>query len=254
MRWTMNSLYGLFLQFDTRAILNFLLGIVTGFILFFLFFLLITTVNSKKRYRKRMLNKLPLEDHEVYDLIEIKQKQLVETVRLTDNAYFKVAFDLSYELLEEIASHYFPEAKYPIFEITIEELLELNTYITNRLNELVNGKIVRHVKNYRISSIVNMLQMKKAVDNSKLMKLSRKLKFGKIYSTGRAVLNYANPLYWFKRLAIKPTTEVVTKEVCKYIIAIVGEETNKIYSKSFKEIINDDDLEEKFDKLIEEED
>jgi len=250
----MKGLYALFLQFDMTTILNFLLGLVTGFILFFLFFLLISTVNSKKRYRKRMLNKLPLEDHDVYDLIETKQNQLLETVRLTDNAYFKVSFDLSLELLEEIAGHYFPDSKYPIFEITIDELLELNRYITNRLDELVNGRVLRHFKNYRISSIVNMLQMKKAVDNSKLMKMSRKLKFGKFYSASRAVLNYANPVYWFRRLAIKPTTEVLTKEVCKYIIAIIGEETNKIYSKSFKEIKNDSDLEATFDAVIEEED
>ncbi|HKL47858.1 MAG TPA: hypothetical protein VJ878_04235 [Candidatus Izemoplasmatales bacterium] len=250
----MKGLYALFIQFDITTILNFLLGVVTGFILFFLFFLLITTVNSKKRFRKRMLNKLPLEDHEVFDLIEMKQKQLLETVRLTDNAYFKVSFDLSYELLEEIAGHYFPDSKYPIYEITIDELLDLNRYITKRLDELVNGRVLRHFKNYRISSIVNMLQMKKAVDNSKLMKMSRKLKFGKIYSAGRTVLNYANPVYWFRRLAIKPTTEVLTKEVCKYIIAIVGEETNKIYSKSFKEIKSESDLEEKFDAIIEEED
>lgn len=243
----------LFLQFELSTILNFLLGVLTGIILFFLFFLLFSTLNSKKRYRKRMLNQLPLEDHEVYELIEMKQNQLIETVRLTDNAYFKVAFDLSFELLEEIASHYFPQSRYPIYEITIEELIDLNRYITNRLEEMVNGKILRHFKNYRISSIVNMLHMKKAVDNSKVMKLSRKLKISKFYNASRTVLNYANPIYWFRRLAIKPTTEVLTKEVCKYIIAVVGEETNKIYSKSFSEVINDDDLEEKFDEIIEKE-
>ncbi|MGE4571855.1 MAG: hypothetical protein AB7E09_03835 [Candidatus Izemoplasmatales bacterium] len=243
----------LFLQFELSTILNFLSGVLTGIILFFLFFLLFSTLNSKKRYRKRMLNQLPLEDHEVYELIEMKQNQLIETVRLTDNAYFKVAFDLSFELLEEIASHYFPQSRYPIYEITIEELIDLNRYITNRLEEMVNGKILRHFKNYRISSIVNMLHMKKAVDNSKVMKLSRKLKISKFYNASRTVLNYANPIYWFRRLAIKPTTEVLTKEVCKYIIAVVGEETNKIYSKSFSEVINDDDLEEKFDEIIEKE-
>ncbi len=249
----MIDMFLLNIQFEMTTILNFLLGVVTGFVLFFLFFLLIATVNSKKRYRKRILNQLPLEDHEVYELIGTKQNQLIETVRLTDNAYFKVAFDLSLELLEEIAEHYFPNSKYPIYEITIEELLELNHYITKRLEEMVDGKILKHFKNYRISSIVNMLHMKKAVDNSKIMKLSRKLKVNKFFNAGRAVLNYANPIYWFRRLAIKPTTEVLTKEICKYIIAVVGEETNKIYSKSFSDVKNDDDLEEKFDELIEEE-
>lgn len=249
----MKDIYLLFIEIDTKAIFNFLIGVVTGFVLLFLTFLLIATINRRRRFRKRMLNKLPLEDHEVYELIQMKQEQLIDTVRLTDNAYFSVAFDLSFELLEEIARHYFPDSRYPIYEISIEELLDLNKYITYRLETLVNGRVLRHFKNYRISSIVKMLNMKKAIDNSKAMKLSRKLKLQKVYSATRTVLNYANPVYWFRKLAIKPTTEVVTKEVCKYIIAIVGEETNKVYSKSFQEEKSDDDLEEKFDQIVEEE-
>ncbi|MFW5888825.1 MAG: hypothetical protein ACOCUD_00430 [Bacillota bacterium] len=243
-------------QINMTTIFYFVMGILTGFVLLFLVFVLIATLNEKRAYRKRVLNKLPLGDKEVYDLIEAKQAQLLETVRLTDNAYFHVAFDLSYELLEEIASHYFPDAKYPIYEITVEELLELNRYITKRIEEMVNGKILKHFKNYRISSLINMLHMKKVIDDSKLMKLNRKFKLSKIYNVSRAVLNYANPVYWFRRLAIKPTTEVVTKEICKYIIAIVGEETNNIYSKSFAEHKDQDDeieLEEKINELIEEE-
>lgn len=247
----MKDFYILIIQFDISSIFNFLLGVVTGFILLFLLMLLIATVNRKKRFRRRMLNKLPLEDHEVLELIQLKQEQLIETVRLTDNAYFTVAFDLSYELLEEIARHYFPDSKYPIYEITIEELLELNQYIIYQIEALMNGKILRHFKNYRISSIVKMLNMKKAIDNSKAMKLSRKLKLQKFYSASRTVLNYANPVYWFRKIAIKPTAEVVTKEVCKYIISIVGEETNKVYSKSFREEKNDADLEAKFDQIVE---
>ncbi|MFP4478534.1 MAG: hypothetical protein ACLFPM_03755 [Candidatus Izemoplasmatales bacterium] len=249
----MFNIHTLIIQLDATTILNFLLGVLTGFILLFLTFLLFATINEKKRFRKRILNKLPLENHEVYELIEIKQNQLLETVRLTDNAYFKVAFDLSYELLEEIAEHYFPQSKYPIYEITVEELLDLNRYITNRLEEMVNGKLIKHFKNYRISSLINMLHMKKALDDSKLMKLNRKFKVSKMFSIGRAVVNYANPVYWFRRLAIKPTTEVLTKEICKYIIAVVGEETNKIYSKSFSEDKHEEDLEAKFDELIESE-
>ena len=247
----MKVIYLLLIEFDIRAIINFLLGVVTGFVLLFLTLLLIATVSRKKRFKKRMLNKLPLEDHDVLELVEVKQNQLVDTVRLTDNAYFSVALDLSLELIEEIASHYFPDSKYPIYEISIEELLELNRYITFRLETLMNGKIIKYFKNYRISSIVNMLNMKKAIDNSKAMKLSRKLRLQKVYNASRAVINYANPVYWFRRLAIKPTAEVVTKEVCKYIIAIVGEETNKVYSKSFKDEKSDADLESKFDQILE---
>lgn len=249
----MKQIYLMFIEIDSRAIINFLLGFVTGFVLLFLIWVLLITLSQKKRFKKRMLNKLPLENHEVLELIDIKQNQLVDTVRLTDNAYFSVALDLSIELVEEIARHYFPNSKYPIYELSIEELLELNRYITYRIDGLVNTRIIKLFKGYRVSKIVSALKMKKAITNSKAMKLSRKLNVSKFYSASRTVLNYANPMYWFRKTTVKPMSEVVVKMVCKQIIALVGEETNKVYSKSFSEEKSDDNLETNLDQLLEEE-
>ena len=210
---------------------------------------------SKRIKTKVRLSKgVPLDDLAIMKMIEAKQAQLDKTVRLTDNGYFKVAIDLSLELSEEVARYYFPKSKYPIYELSIQEMLDLSNYITNRLEELVNGKLFKIFKNYRVVTIINILNTRKKINNSKLMKLTRKLKFQQIYSGARAVINLANPIYWFRKLAIKPTTVVVTKEICKYIINIFGEETNKIYSKViFKSEDNEEEIEEKIDELIEEE-
>ncbi len=244
----------LILKIDLSGVLNFVLGIITGFILLLLVLVWLMTSDNRKKVKERFQNKKPLDDKTVYDMVLSKQDRLTETVRLTDNAYFKVAFDLSMELAQEIARYYYPEAKYPIYELSVEELLTLNYYITKRIETIVNGKFLRHFKRNRISKIINILNAKKAVDNSKLMKLSRKYKVSQLLTIGKAVLNYANPVFWFRKLAIKPTTTLVTKEVCKFIIEIVGEETNKIYSKTiFKVDESDDEVIAKFDKLIEEE-
>lgn len=246
-----------FLVISFRDVTNFLLGIITGFILLGLFITFMFTTSSRRKQRKRLLA-LPemIEKKEVFQMIESKQQQLLETVKLTDNAYFRVAFELSYELAEDIARYYYPKAKYPMYEISIEELLELNYYITKRVEKLVNGKFLKHFKGYKISTIIDILNKKKAIDNSKLMQLNRKLKISKIFSVGKAVLNYANPIYWFRRLAIKPSTVLVTKEVCKFIIAIVGEETNNVYSKSLFHHDEEETVkaEQAFDEILEMED
>lgn len=238
-----------------RDVTNFLLGILTGFILLGLLITYIVTTGSKKKQKRRIKSILPLEDKEVYEMIETKQNQLLETVKLTDSAYFRVALDLSYELAEEIARYYYPKAKYPMYEISIEELLELNYYITTRVEKLVNGKVLKHFKGYKISTIIDILNKKKALDNSKLMKLNRKYKISKIFTVGKAVINYANPIYWFRKLAIKPGTVLVTKEVCKYIISIVGEETNNVYSRSVftHDLLEAEKAEKVFDEMIESE-
>jgi len=243
-----------FMAISWLDIRNFLLGMATGFVLLTLFIALIL-VTGRRNKRKTFLSKeIPLDEKAVQELILAKQNELIDTVKFTDNAYFRVAFDLSFELMQEIAKYYFPDSKYPMYELSIQEILDLNFYITKEIEKLVNGKFIRHFKNNRLSTIVNILNKKKAIDNSKLMKLSRKYQVSKLYTIGRAALNYANPIFWFRKLAIKPSVTLVTREVCKYIINIFGEETNKVYSKKIFETPEDEaKVETKIEELLDEE-
>ncbi|PKL00153.1 MAG: hypothetical protein CVV56_07570 [Tenericutes bacterium HGW-Tenericutes-1] len=232
---------------------NFLLGMGTGFVLLALFVAFILITGRKRQSKIYKSKEKTLNDTAIQELIEFKQNQLIETARIADNAYFRVAFELSMELMTDIAKYYFKDSKYPMYELSIQELLDLNYYITKRLTKLINGKFIRRFKNYRISTIVNLLNKKKALDNSKIMKLNRQYKVSKILSIGAAVLNYANPIYWFRKIAIKPSTTLVTKEACKLIIRIVGEETNNLYSKKMFETPTDETVvEHEFDKAVEE--
>jgi hypothetical protein len=234
---------------------NFLLGMLTGFVLLTLVISLMLVTNRRARRKIFLSKEKTLSDTHIQSLIEEKHQELIDTVKFTDNAYFRVAFDLSLELMQDIAHYYFPDSKYPMYELSIQELLDLNYYVTMRIETIINGKFVRHFKNHRISMIVNILQKKKALDNSKLMKLSRKYQVTKLYTFSRAVLNYANPIYWFRKLTIKPSVTLLTKEVCKMIIEIFGEETNKIYSKKIFQAQEEDEaqIEAKIDQLIDEE-
>lgn len=241
------------LAIEWRDIRNFLLGMGTGFVLLAVFVALMLITSRKKQTKIIMSKELTLNDIKIQEMIEFKQNQLVDTARIADNAYFRVAFELSMELMTDIAKYYFKDSKYPIFELSIQELLDLNYYITKRLEKLINGRFIRRFKNYRISTIVNIMNKKKALDNSKLMKLNRQYKVSKILSIGSAVLNYANPIYWFRKFAIKPSTTLVTKEACKLIIRIVGEETNKLYSKKmFEPPVDETKIETEFDQVMEE--
>jgi hypothetical protein len=242
------------LAIEWRDIRNFLLGLGTGFVLLAVFIGLMMISNRKSQSKIIKSKESPLLDSTVQSMIESKQNLLTETARIADNAYFRVSAELSMELMTEIAKYYFPDSKYPIYELSIQELLNLNYYITKRLEKLINGRFIRHFKNYRISSIVNILNRKKAIDNSKLMKLNRQYKVSKILSVGAAVLNYANPIYWFRKLALKPSTTLVTKEACKLILQIVGEETNNLYSKKmFESPVDEVKIETEFDKMIDHE-
>jgi len=242
------------LAIEWKTIQPFALGVATGFVLFGLMIGFVLITGRKKQTKIYRSKETPLMEEAIQQMIENKQNQLVDTARIADNAYFRVAFELSIELITDIAKYYFPDSKYPLYELSIEELLSLNYYITKRLEKIVNSRFIRHFKNYRISTIVNLLNKKKAIENSKLMKLSRQMKVSKILSIGKTVLNYANPVFWFRKLAIKPSATLLTKEACKLIIEIVGEETNKLYSKKMFETPEDlAVVEAKFDQELSEE-
>lgn len=248
----------IFMQIDWAGIWNnskyFLLGFLTGIILLMLSLLWIFSSKERRKTKIRLSEAETISDKEILEMIQAKQSQLDQTVKLTDNGYFKVAFDLSFELTQEIAAYYFPKSKYPIYELSLQEMLDLNYYITKRMEALVNGRFLKHFKNYRVATIIDILNTRKRISNSKLMKLTRKAKLQQIYTAGRAVLNYANPVFWFRKLAIKPTTVLVTKEICKYIITVFGEETNKIYSKTiFRDEQKESELIRQIDELVESE-
>lgn len=247
----MNFITPVFLEVVWRDIRYFVLGIVTGIILLILSLAFILSRNERRKTKNRIGNTVALDNKAILEMIESKQDQLDKTVKLTDDGYFKVAVDLSFELSEEIARYYFPKSRYPIYELSIQEMLDLNYYITKRVEDLMNQKFFKLFKNYRVASIIDILNTRKKINNSKLMQITRKIKLQQIYSATRTVLNFANPIYWFRKLAIKPTTVVVTKEICKYIIAIFGEETNKIYSKAiFKEEDSPEEIVKKIDQFI----
>jgi hypothetical protein len=242
------------LAIDWVSIRAFVLGLLTGFALLSLAIAMLMISGENHRKKRASKHGKGVETPApVADLIAEKQKELGEIVRIADNSYFRVAFDLSLDLIQEIARHYFPHSRYPLYELTPQELMDLVNYITKRVDILLSGKLIRRFRNYRISLIVDILQKKKALDNSKLMKANRELKLSKILSIGSAVLNAANPIYWFRKLALKPSTTLVTKELCKLIIKIAGEETDKIYSKKLFQVpVDPAKVEKEIEETIEE--
>ncbi len=238
---------------ELNDVTNFLLGMLTGFILLGMFIAFILISGKTKKHKSFLPEQPKIDDVTIQRMIEEKQEELNETVKLTDQAYIRVAFDLSFELMNEIARHYYPNSKYPLYELSVQEIIDLNYYITERLEDIFDSKWLRIFKNHRISTVLKLLDKKKAIQNSKLMKATKKYKLKKVFQIGKAVLNYANPIYWFRKLAIKPSTTLVIKEVSKFIIAVFGEETNNIYSKKIFEEDDAEALEEAYDEMIESE-
>jgi len=172
-----------------------------------------------------------VDEEEIKAMIVEKRKLFKKNKKLGDRSVAKLTFDMSYELVEEIASYFFPESKYPMLELNVHELLELNHYITDRIKTILDKPILKNTMNLQMTQLRNMFEKKKFITENKVVKTAKKYKVGKIVKYGGIAINLFNPVYWFRKLVINTSVDAMTKKICVVIIGIVGEETTKVYSK-----------------------
>lgn len=232
---------------------NFFIGMLTGMVVFtaIYIYLLVRGKNINVDDIKRP--KVDVKDEELRELIIQKQKKFKRNKKLGNQTIVKLTFEMSYELVDEISKYFFPDSKYPMLELSVNELLNLNHYITNRLDEILDKPILKNTKNLQMTKIMGMYDKKKAIDQNKLVKAVKKYKVGKVVKYGSAVLNAVNPVYWFRKLVINTSIDVMTKKVCLVVIGIVGEETTNVYSKKlFNKPIELNVVEKELLKIMEE--
>jgi hypothetical protein len=210
---------------------NFFLGMVTGVVAFLGMFTFLSFRGKRVNLDNIKRPEIEMDEAELRQLIEGRQLKLKRMIKYDQDGAIRSTMNVAYELIEEISRYFFPNSHYPMLELSVNELMELNHYITNRMDELLDIPILKHAKKTRIVTILNMYQKQKKVTESKVVRAAKKAKLGKVLKYGSMALNAVNPVYWFRKLVINTSIDVMTRKVCVVIIGVVGEETTKVYSK-----------------------
>lgn len=217
------------LSFENLLIL--LSGIIIGFVLCFLIYLLIVVTSFKKEEKRISVPDVKVEDERIQRLIRSAKIEFMEEASSTTTGQkLNELKNICWNLIHDIARVYFPDSKYPIYELSIDELMTLIHYITDRVDSLFKGPILRPLKKIRISYILKVIDTKRKIDENKAVKTASKLRTP--WKVTKTVLNIFNPVYWVRKLMISTTLVAVTNKICGIIIDVVGEETNNVYSKS----------------------
>jgi hypothetical protein len=211
--------------------INFFFGMATGMIMFTAIFVYLNIRGKNINLEDIKRPKIDVDEEELRNLIISRQKKFKRNLKLGREGVAKLTFDISYELIEEISRYFFPNSKYPMLELSVHELITLNHYISDRVDEILDRPILKNTKNIRITNIMAVYDKKKMIQESRVAKAAKKYKVGKALKYGSMALNAVNPIYWFRKLVINTSIDAMTRKVCVVIIGIVGEETTKIYSK-----------------------
>ena len=257
------ELFGI--NLDYKLIISFLVGLFFGLLMFILIYviLVLKSIGSKKFMIKTEIDDLTLQ--EVKDLVGKAQKEYKDDKLRGSTPKFSHCMNLSKDLVYAISTRYYPNSKYPMLELSIDELILLLGYIEKRLDEILDKRILRLVKRAKISTIYDISVKSSRVVQSKTYEVSKNVTKG--VNTAKKVLNIINPAWWFRKTIMDTALDKILDKLYLVLIAIVGEETYKIYSKKFlndesldfssdgvDEIVNsiEDDLKEAKDKIVSE--
>lgn len=222
-------------NFDFKSFLILLTGMIAGFIIFSAVYGVIV-VRSLRDDEATKLNIKSInkpDDHDIENAIaSLKVRFQEDSSGLNTGEKVEVLGQILLETLQTIASAYYPNSMYPLYELSVNEIIELNEYITKRVDGIFDKRILTPFRKMNIAQILKIVDYKKRIDEAKLVKAANKLKIPTFWKYTKMAINYANPLYWFKKLVIGSTFSIVIDKMALAIIDIVADETNKVYSKS----------------------
>lgn len=240
------------IRFDWSFFISFFCGIVTGFIILFLIYLLYILINIKKK-NKLIITKEEDKEEKALERI-IATKQAFKDKKTKGSKSITYTYNLCTKLIVDTARDFYPNSKHPLFELSISEILQLSEYIRLRIDEMLDYKGLRILKKVKVSTILNMADAKKVIEENEIVKATKKYRLKTTYQAAKKVINLVNPLWWAKKLVIDGTFNILINKLCVVVIGIVGEETYKIYSKKVFEVSSNIDSlnQEELDNLVEE--
>lgn len=217
-------------ELDFRTVLSFIIGLFFGMILLGLIYALLVVISLRDKKYRVEVNPENLRQEEAIEMVRKAQESFKDRElrgKLTKTQYFR---RLTIDLVYGIAASFYPNSKYPLLEITVDEAIELIGYVQYRLDDMLNKKILRLFKKLRISSIVAMSLSTQSVLDNKAFQVTKNVtvkasKFKKAVDT-------VNPLKWFKRIFVDTSIDRVINKIFLVTLGIIGEEAYKIYSKS----------------------
>lgn len=218
-------------EFDFNSLVSFLIGILFGVsLLALLYSLLVVSSIKSKKYVVKTKNET-VTDEEIMEIINNATLQFKDKSLKGAKNTIGYCWNICSNLTQDIARKFFPKSKRPFAELSVDELLLLAIYISNRINELIDRPGLRLVKKVKLSTILALGDAKNAIDASEFMKMTKKYKIMKMVDTVKGALNVLNPVYWFRKTIMNTTLDFAVNKLCLAVIEIVGEETYKIYSK-----------------------
>lgn len=180
--------------------------------------------------------------YKVYKTINMYENLFYDKKLRGKKGYVLYTYELVSSLVKNIASIYSPDARFPLYEVTIDEFLDLMKYLSKRISEILDYNDITYIRKINLNTIISVKNLSFDIKNSRVVQISKKYHINNILSGFKLLINIVNPLYWVRKFVVNRSFDIVEKRICASVIRIVGGEAFNIYSKN---IVKDVELIEK---------
>ena len=207
-------------------IIFFIIGMFIGIVIFIIVILIISLIYKlKNKYYKKKIKPLKIDlnykniikDNKLIYINKYKNLQIKEKLTGIGN--------IMLNMMEDISSLYYPNSKDPIFELSIDQLVDFLSYFSIRLEDFIDNLLDNRlhfvnvitkysIKDKKLSFVIELINKNNKENATK--KISKlKTKFN----------NFT------KNVAFKYGNAIIDKEFIS-IIDSIGEDINNLYSKN----------------------
>ena len=173
-------------------------------------------------------------DKQAYELIEAERQKVWTNFSLQTSLAPKKIWQMSFDMIKEIAAIYHPDLENPQFQASIVDLLELNERVITRILEYLDEFPLNTIKDFSIQDVLTYKEYYDKYSKFEFIKLAKNHKY--LYDIGQYVwmgYNAINPWYWGRKAVFTASKEGTARYLLSMILTVVGEEAVLVYSKRF---------------------
>ena len=237
--FSINSLSVITFQINFATIIAFLMGILLGMALLALIYLFTSLVKLNKDAIKINKRINDISEDEIKKTIAQYQEAFKDEKKRRKAVPLDFFMSSSKEMINDIAKKFYPDSSRPLSELTINELIMLDRYIIDKIDNLLSKRLFNLFRNVRLTTILKLLDTKTKIENTSLAKTYKRYRLKKVADVFLSVINVINPYHWFKKLVVNPSLNALINKICLVLYSIIGEETYNVYSK--QAFLNEDD-------------
>jgi len=245
-------------------VITLIIGLVLGFLLAVLIYCLILLIDMKKAQKPTPV----IIDDITDEQREQNERNLNESIQIISNAksQYSDCSDLKMgerineaksivgEMVYDIAKVYFPDSPYPLLELSMDELLELDRILVERIDKLLDNKIIKTQRKNTIAKLARYYDLYRSIDESKMIKDAKKYHIPEAATLFNNIKNsiMVNVSSVFTKGIQKMVIKPLENRIIESIIEIIGQEVTKVYSKRVFNEIDDLDINQKIVQLSQE--